>query len=97
MCFSPSLYVFFFIFTGVLVFWSPFHDPRVHESAPAGVQVTTVRALDESAPDKPVAYSLLDVKDHAFFHLNHVTGNLTTAKSINRKAGEKYEVRNGMT
>lgn len=77
---------------GVLVFWSPFHDPRVHESAPAGVQVTTVRALDESAPDKPVAYSLLDVKDHAFFHLNHVTGNLTTAKSINRKAGEKYEV-----
>ncbi|KAG0423385.1 hypothetical protein HPB47_000836, partial [Ixodes persulcatus] len=76
----------------VLVFWSPFHDPRVHESAPAGVQVTTVRALDESAPDKPVAYSLLDVKDHAFFHLNHVTGNLTTAKSINRKAGEKYEV-----
>ncbi|EEC16689.1 hypothetical protein IscW_ISCW022531 [Ixodes scapularis] len=79
--------------TSVLVFWSPFHDPRVHESAPAGVQVTTVRALDESAPDKPVAYSLLDVKDHAFFHLNHVTGNLTTAKSINRKAGEKYEVK----
>ncbi|CAN8002029.1 unnamed protein product, partial [Ixodes hexagonus] len=81
-----------FVLAGVLVFWSPFHDPRVHESAPAGVHVTTVRALDESAPDKPVAYSLLDVKDHAFFNLNHVTGNLTTAKSINRKAGEKYEV-----
>ncbi|XP_037528981.1 adhesion G protein-coupled receptor E2 [Rhipicephalus sanguineus] len=76
----------------VLVFWSPFHDPRVHESAPAGVHVTTVRALDESAPGKPVAYSLLDVKDSSFFHLNHVTGNLTTARPITRKVGDKYEV-----
>ncbi|KAL1471842.1 hypothetical protein MTO96_039682, partial [Rhipicephalus appendiculatus] len=78
---------------GVLVFWSPFHDPRVHESAPAGVHVTTVRALDESAPGKPVAYSLLDVKDSSFFHLNHVTGNLTTARPITRKVGDKYEVK----
>ncbi|XP_077546159.1 uncharacterized protein LOC144158861 [Haemaphysalis longicornis] len=78
--------------SGVLVFWSPFHDPRVHESAPAGVHVTTVRALDESAPGKPVAYSLLDVKDSGHFHLNHITGNLTTARSITRKVGDKYEV-----
>ncbi|XP_065311024.1 adhesion G protein-coupled receptor E2-like [Dermacentor albipictus] len=77
---------------GVLVFWSPFHDPRVHENAPAGVHVTTVRALDESAPGKPVAYSLLDVKDSSFFHLNHLTGNLTTVRPINRKVGDKYEV-----
>ncbi|XP_065279980.1 adhesion G protein-coupled receptor E1-like isoform X2 [Dermacentor albipictus] len=77
---------------GVLVFWSPFHDPRVHENAPAGVHVTTVRALDESAPGKPVAYSLLDVKDSNHFHLNHLTGNLTTARPITRKAGDKYVV-----
>ncbi|KAL1440918.1 hypothetical protein MTO96_008966 [Rhipicephalus appendiculatus] len=77
---------------GVLVFWSPFHDPRVHENAPAGIHVTTVRALDESAPGKPVAYSLLDVKDSTYFHLNTLTGNLTTARPITRKVGEKYEV-----
>ncbi|KAH7974780.1 hypothetical protein HPB49_019357 [Dermacentor silvarum] len=77
---------------GVLVFWSPFHDPRVHENAPVGVHVTTVRALDESAPGKPVAYSLLDVKDSNHFHLNHLTGNLTTARPITRKAGDKYVV-----
>uniref|UniRef100_L7M4R1 Putative g protein-coupled receptor n=1 Tax=Rhipicephalus pulchellus TaxID=72859 RepID=L7M4R1_RHIPC len=77
---------------GVLVFWSPFHDPRVHENAPAGVHVTTIRALDESAPGKPVAYSLLDVKDSTYFHLNYLTGNLTTARPITRKVGEKYEV-----
>ncbi|XP_037271639.2 uncharacterized protein LOC119163684 isoform X1 [Rhipicephalus microplus] len=77
---------------GVLVFWSPFHDPRVHENAPPGVHVTTVRALDESAPGKPVAYSLLDVKDFNHFHLNHVTGNLTTARAITRKVGDKYVV-----
>ncbi|XP_065311042.1 adhesion G protein-coupled receptor E1-like isoform X1 [Dermacentor albipictus] len=77
---------------GVLVFWSPFHDPRVHENAPAGVHVTTVRALDESSPGKPVAYSLLDVKDSTNFHLNYLTGNLTTARPITRKVGEKYEV-----
>ncbi|XP_049513847.1 cadherin EGF LAG seven-pass G-type receptor 2 [Dermacentor silvarum] len=77
---------------GVLVFWSPFHDPRVHENAPAGVHVTTVRALDESSPGKPVAYSLLDVKDSTYFHLNYLTGNLTTARPITRKVGEKYEV-----
>ncbi|KAH6922888.1 hypothetical protein HPB50_020024 [Hyalomma asiaticum] len=76
----------------VLVFWSPFHDPRVHENAPAGVHVTTIRALDESAPGKPVAYSLLDVKDSTYFHLNYLTGNLTTARPITRKVGEKYEV-----
>ncbi|XP_075729557.1 uncharacterized protein LOC119163685 isoform X2 [Rhipicephalus microplus] len=77
---------------GVLVFWSPFHDPRVHENAPAGVHVTTVRALDESAPGKPVAYSLLDVKDSTYFRLNYLTGNLTTALPVTRKVGEKYEV-----
>ncbi|XP_077497870.1 uncharacterized protein LOC144108530 [Amblyomma americanum] len=77
---------------GVLVFWSPFHDPRVHHGAPEGVHVTTVHALDESAPGRPVAYSLLDVKDSSYFHLNHITGNMTTARPITRKVGDKYEV-----
>ncbi|KAK8763706.1 hypothetical protein V5799_033685 [Amblyomma americanum] len=92
--FSPSfpLPLSVLLDAGVLVFWSPFHDPRVHEGAPAGVHVTTVRALDESAPGKPVAYSLLDVKDSNHFHLNHITGNMTTARPITRKVGDKYEV-----
>ncbi|XP_064483453.1 adhesion G protein-coupled receptor E1-like [Ornithodoros turicata] len=77
---------------GVLVFWSPFHDPRIYEGAPGDVHVTRIHALDEAFPQRPVAYSLLDVKDYESFSLDHSTGNLTTARKIDRNAGEKYEV-----
>ncbi len=83
---------FLFLFSGKsLSFREPLHDPRVYEGAPAGVHVATIRAYDPGR--KSIMYNLLDVRDHSYFSMETTSGNITTAKKIDKKVGDTYEVR----
>ncbi|XP_054720828.1 uncharacterized protein LOC129230455 [Uloborus diversus] len=75
---------------GKLIFRNPLHDPRIYEQAPPGVHVATVHAYDPGR--KSVQYNLLDVRDHIYFSVESSSGNITTAKQIDKKVGESYEI-----
>ncbi|KAG8183212.1 hypothetical protein JTE90_005661 [Oedothorax gibbosus] len=76
-----------------LVFRNPLHDPRVHEGAPPGLYVSTVQAYDPSCTTcKSVLYNLLDVRDHAYFSMESASGNISTARKIDKKVGDTYEI-----
>ncbi|XP_054720827.1 uncharacterized protein LOC129230454 [Uloborus diversus] len=75
---------------GKLIFRNPLHEIRVHEGAPPGLYVTTVRAYDSGR--KPVLYNLLDVRDHQYFSMEASSGNISTAKKIEKKVGESFEI-----
>lgn len=75
-----------------LVFRSPLHEPRIYERAPPNVHVTTVHAYDPESPRKQVTYNLLNTTDHTYFKLDRPSGNLTTARTIDRVANELYHV-----
>lgn len=81
---------YIFYFTGKLSFREPLHEPRVYSGAPAGVHVTTIRAYDPGR--KSIMYNLLDVRDHSYFAMEPSSGNITTAKKIDKKVGDTYEV-----
>ncbi|GBM06275.1 hypothetical protein AVEN_208967-1 [Araneus ventricosus] len=73
-----------------LAFRNPLHDPRVYEGAPPGIHVHTVHAYDPGR--KSVMYNLLDVRDHTYFSMDSSSGNISTAKTIDKKIGDTYEV-----
>ncbi|GFW75134.1 uncharacterized protein TNCV_448391 [Trichonephila clavipes] len=74
---------------GKLAFRNPLHDPRVYEGAPPGIHVHTVHAYDPGR--KSVMYNLLDVRDHTYFSMDSSSGNISTAKTIDKKIGDTYE------
>ncbi|KAG8200010.1 hypothetical protein JTE90_001241 [Oedothorax gibbosus] len=75
---------------GKLVFRNPLHEPRVHEAAPPGLHVSTVQAYDPGR--KSVLYNLLDVRDHAYFAMESASGNISTARKIDKNVGDTYEI-----
>ncbi|GIY17954.1 adhesion G-protein coupled receptor G4 [Caerostris extrusa] len=62
---------------------------RVYEGAPPGIHVHTVHAYDPGR--KSVMYNLLDVRDHTYFNMDSSSGNISTAKTID-KVGDTYEI-----
>nr|XP_042897967.1 uncharacterized protein LOC107457219 [Parasteatoda tepidariorum] len=82
--------MFTFSITGKVVFQDPLHRPRVYEGAPPGIHVTTVHAYDSGR--KAVTYNLLDVREYTFFSVDSLTGNISTAKTINKRIGDTYEI-----
>ncbi|XP_076337719.1 uncharacterized protein LOC143239936 isoform X2 [Tachypleus tridentatus] len=77
---------------GRVVFPPPLRTVRVYSGAPPSVYVTTLHAYDLVYPRKRVTFNLLAVRDYLFFHLNPISGNLTTARNINRRVGQMYFV-----
>ncbi|XP_035208578.1 uncharacterized protein LOC118183217 isoform X2 [Stegodyphus dumicola] len=68
------------------------HQPRIYAGAPAGVHVTTVHAYDPDRPRKKVEYNLPNALDYKYFVIDNTSGNLTTARPIDKAVGETYQV-----
>ncbi|UYV81025.1 hypothetical protein LAZ67_19002552 [Cordylochernes scorpioides] len=71
--------------------WVPLvPPPRVYSGAPAGQVVTKVQAND--ADGQTPTYGLLDIKDFSHFSLSPGTGELRTAKPVDRAPGDFYNI-----
>ncbi|XP_067127042.1 adhesion G protein-coupled receptor E2-like isoform X2 [Centruroides vittatus] len=80
---------------GGIKFRDGFHKPRIYEKAPAGTYVTTVYTFNPEGSEgslQDVSYTLIEVRDYAYFQLDSSTGNLSTKKTIDKKAGDSYEI-----
>lgn len=77
---------------GGIKFRDGFHKPRIYEKAPPGTYVTTVFTYNPDGPLQEVTYTLIEIRDSAYFQLDSSTGNLSTKKTIDKKAGDSYEI-----
>nr|XP_045614274.1 cadherin EGF LAG seven-pass G-type receptor 2-like [Procambarus clarkii] len=84
--------------TGSLRLEEPRRPPRVYAAAPSGVAVTVVRAVDDAhTPPTPAPqprYFLYQSPqtDYNFFTIHEHGGNITTARYLEKAAGEEYHI-----